>query len=196
VRAHHRFRRRGAGIAGILAIAALMLADQRGWLLVKHADDLAAYHGRRARVTRVIDGDTLEIALSDALNQRQATRARLWGIDAPEPANGNKPAAPLATEATEQLSRLAALGEVTLWIEPHQTRDTFGAVLVYVDAADGTKINEAMLEHGLARIDERLPHSRLTRFAQVQGTAKRQGIGMWAMRTPAEGEPLPPPASR
>ena len=166
-------------IAAIIALIALIIADQRGWLLVRHTDDLGSYHGRHARVTRIIDGDTLEIDLPDALGNRPVTRIRLWGVNAPEPARGSRPAEPFAADATARLAALTSAGDITLWLESHQTRDSFGEVLVFIESVDAVKINETLLEEGLAKTDETRPHSRLTRFAQLESAAKRQGLGIW-----------------
>lgn len=179
--ARRRLRRRSGAIAIAAILIVLIVLDQQGLLLVRQVDDLAAYHGVHARVTRVIDGDTVEIDLPDALNDSPVTRIRLWGIDCPEMARFNNPAEPLALEAAAMVQTLLGDdGEVLLWLESHQTRDRFSRVLAHVELPDGTVLNEALLEAGLARADDRWPHIHLVRYAQVEHAARRRGIGLWS----------------
>jgi endonuclease YncB( thermonuclease family) len=168
------------GIVALLALGLLILADRNGWLLVREADDMPAYHGRLARVVRVIDGDTLEVALGDALNDNApTTRVRLWGIDCPEMPHFDQVEEPLAREATDAALALVQEQEVRLFLEPQRPRDSYGRVLAHVESSDGRSLNEALLEAGLARADDRWPHTRLTRYAQVELAAKRAKVGLW-----------------
>ncbi len=166
-------------VAGVVLIA-LIIADRSGWLLVPKIDDMTAYHGASAEVLRVIDGDTIEIELSDAMRDRPVTRIRFWGLDCPETARPDRPADPYAKEATELTRMLAADRKVTLYLESHRTRGVFGQVLAHVQLPDGTSLNEALLSAGLAVADERWPHSRLGRYAQLERAAKRKTLGIWS----------------
>ncbi len=141
---------------------------------------MSASPGRRVEVVRVIDGDTLEIKHPDALNNRPVTRIRLWGLDCPETAKRDRSADPYADQATDQTRSLAADRMVTLSLESHRTRGTFGRVLAHVELPDGTSLNEALLSAGLAIADERWPHSLIGRYAQLERAAKRAGLGIWS----------------
>lgn len=162
-----------------LVAIAFIAADQRGWLLVRNADDFGLYHAKSARVTRVIDGDTFEIALPDALNRRDVTRIRLWGVNCPELARGDNAAEAGAQEAVDFVSTNIENSMITLWLESHQTRDPFGAVLAHVELQTGERLNEALLDAGLARCDDRWPHAALVRYTQREGAAKRTATGIW-----------------
>src|SRR5687767_14098436 len=70
-------RFRGLWIIASVALLCLIAADRQGWLLVRHADDLGAYHGMSAIVVRIIDGDTIDVDIADALNGKSTTRVRL-----------------------------------------------------------------------------------------------------------------------
>ena len=165
-------------VGGVLI--GLIIADRSGWLLVPKIDDMTAYHGASAEVLRVIDGDTIEIELSDAMHDRPVTRIRFWGLDCPETAKPDRPADPYANEATELTRMLTADRTVTLYLESHRTRGVFGRVLAHVELPDGTSLNEALLSAGLAVADERWSHSRLGRYAQLERAAKRAGLGIWS----------------
>lgn len=161
-------------------LSLLLAADNRGWLLVRNAHDLPRYHGQLAVVDRVIDGDTIDVALPDELSDAAVTRIRLWGIDCPELAHFDKPEQPLAREASSLAVAMVQGREVRLYLEAHQPRDAYGRVLAHVELTDGRSLNEALLEAGLARADDRWPHTRLTRYAQVELGARRAKIGLWS----------------
>lgn len=137
------------------------------------------YHGRRFNVTRVIDGDTLEIDCADALNRRAVTRVRLWGVNCPELAFNDRSDQPGAVAAAD-FTRTKMNGQrVLMWLEIHQTRDEFGAILAHLELEDGQKLNELLIQSGLARADDRWPHRSLVRFAQLEASAKRAKVGLW-----------------
>ncbi len=164
---------------GAAILLCLVIADRAGLLLVG-PDDMSVYHGRRVRVARVIDGDTLEIAAPDPVEGRPATHLRLLGIDAPEPAGRDQPAEAHADDAAALAAALVEGRDVTLTLESHRTRGSFGQVLAHVTLPDGSSLNEALLSAGLARADERWPHALLDRYAQLERAARRQELGIWA----------------
>lgn len=179
-----RFRRRPLIIGALTMLPLLIIADQRGWLATRPVDDMAAYHGRRASVLRVIDGDTLEVDLPDQLHQRSATRVALWGLNCPEPARAGRPSEPFSSDATALTTSLCANASVILWLESHRTRDGLGRVLAHVELPDGARLNERLLSAGLAKLDERWPHTMLTRYAQLEFSARRKAVGMWTRHKP------------
>jgi len=174
-----RFRRRPLALGALVMVPLLIAADLQGWLAVRAVDDMAAYHGMRARVIRVIDGDTLEIDLPDALHDRGATRVALWGINAPEPARAGRPSEAYAPQARAHAQSLCRNAEVILWLESHRPRDPLGRVLAHVELPDRSRLNEQMLASGLARLDDRWPHTMLTRYAQLEFAARRKILGIW-----------------
>ena len=164
----------------LLLLILLALADRQGWLLVPREDDLATYHGVHATVTRVVDGDTLEVDLRDARQQSDVTRIRLWGIDSPEFADGAVADQPGAREAHLLARSLVEGQRVMILLEPQRLRDRWGSLLAHVELEDGTSVAAALLEAGWATADDRWPHSMQMRFAQLQRSAKQKRIGLWA----------------
>jgi endonuclease YncB( thermonuclease family) len=162
-----------------LLIVALVALDQRGWLFFDSEDDVRVYHGRRFNVTRVIDGDTIEIDCADSLNRRAVTRVRLWGVNCPELAFHDRSDEPGAAEAADFTRTMTNGRQVLVWLETHQTRDEFGAILAHLELDDGQKLNELMIQSGLARADDRWPHRSLVRFAQLEAGAQRAKVGLW-----------------
>ncbi len=174
-------RRRGWAIT-ILVLASLIAADRAGWLLVRSPDDLTAYHEAETLVARVIDGDTIEIETPDPRHRRPATQVRLWGIDCPERAGPRRAAGePFAEEALALARSLAEGRRIRIALEPHRTRDVHGRLLAHVELPDGTSLNETLLEAGLAAADDRWPHARLIRYAQIERSARRAGAGAWGV---------------
>lgn len=174
------FRRAPAILLFTIVLIALVVADQRGWLLVRAHDDFRAYHGVVAAVTRVIDGDTFEIALPDALHGTIVTRVRLCGVDCPELGAFGEPDQPYAADAAALATATLHGAAITLELEAHQTRDSFGRLLAHALLADGERLSERLLQAGLARAEERWPHSRLVRHAQLEAAARRTKTGIWS----------------
>jgi endonuclease YncB( thermonuclease family) len=174
----------------VLLLVLMALADRAGWLLAKASDDLARYDRVNAIVLRVIDGDTLDIAMADPVTGKDVTRVRLWGIDCPElgrPAQGSSPATstkPGAEDAMAMSRDLAEHSTVVLVLEAHRLRDRHRRLLAHVDLADGTRLNERLLKAGMARADDRWSHSMQRRYAQLEAAARRTGAGIWAQGQP------------
>lgn len=162
-----------------LALGALVAADHKGWLLVRGPDDLITYHGAHAHVTRVIDGDLLEVAVADRLHGRAQTQVRLWGVQCPRPAGSGRHAEALADEAREHARLLAEGQTVELALEPLRTRGELGRIMAHVRLADGSSLNETLLAAGLARADDRLPHAMLGTYQAAEQEAKREKRGIW-----------------
>ncbi|MCC6679620.1 MAG: thermonuclease family protein [Phycisphaeraceae bacterium] len=174
-----RSRRRRSLI--LLAAAVLLLAamDRLGFGLYQ-GGDMGRYHQQWFFVTRVIDGDTLEIAAPDG--QSPQTRVRLWGIDAPELSKPWQPleaGEPGAEEARLWLTWRCEGRMVKLTLQRHRLRGVYGRVLAYISGRDGVCANEWLLQQGLVREDGRWWHPQRLRYETVQETARRSGIGLW-----------------
>jgi len=119
---------------------------------------------------QVIDGDTIEIA---------GTTYRLYGIDAPEAGQKcekpGKGAWPCGKRATEALVDLIANGEVTC---DNRGSDDFGRVLAVCEA-EGTELNSAMVEAGMAWAFRR--YSDL--YTEQEDQARKSGTGVWQADT-------------
>jgi micrococcal nuclease len=124
----------------------------------------------RARVTEVVDGDTIDVAFDGGRDT-----VRYIGVDTPE---GGQP---FSTEAADANARLVA-GQ-TLCLEKDITdRDRFGRLLRYAWNADGTLVNEALLAEGVASISTFPPDVKYvdSRYRPAQDAAQAAGRGIWA----------------
>jgi endonuclease YncB( thermonuclease family) len=105
----------------------------------------------RARVTRVIDGDTLKVRFADGVR----TTVRLIGIDTPETKKPNTPVQCGGSAATARMKKLALRHgkgrSVTITTDPTQDlADRYGRLLAYVRAG-GTDLGRSMIASGWAR---------------------------------------------
>lgn len=146
-------------------------------------------------VTRVIDGDTIEVQIKEEL-----FRVRYIGVDAPEP---DQAYGGLALNRNIQLT---AGKEVTL-IQDLSDTDDFGRLLRYVIAGE-VFVNYQIALDGYALASAYPPNTacNLT-FEAAQALARTQQVGIWQsfssptllVETPSKGEesqsktPPPPP---
>ncbi len=174
-----RKRRRGWYVVVTLGVAVLLVLADRNGLLTEAGDEVARYDGKTFVVTRVIDGDTLELDVPDG--DERTTRVRLWGVDTPEKARRDppRPAEPFAEEATDLTRRLTQGQRVRLTLEPHRVRGNYGRLLAFMELPDGTFLNEALLATGLARADDRWSHRHVKRFESLERDAREAKKGLW-----------------
>lgn len=144
----------------------------------RRQEDLGRYHNRAFRVSRVIDGDTLDLDVADGTEGR--TRVRLWGVDTPEIRGETGPLLAFARTATEFTRETVEGRDVYVELSPKQTRDRYGRVLAYIYMdRNGVMLNEQLIELGLGQSDRRFPHHYLNRFEAAERRAQQKGLGMW-----------------
>jgi len=168
-------RRRRATLIGIGVIGAALLigrTEQAG------ARDGARYHGKRFSVTRVIDGDTLDLDAPDG--GRPATTVRLLGIDAPEAGSRDDPPMFYSRQAADRTGELTQDIEVTVYLEEAgPSRGRYGRLLAYLELPDGSLLNEVLLSEGCAYADRRFRHSYYQKYRQLEASARSLGKGLW-----------------
>lgn len=132
----------------------------------------------RATVTRHVDGDTFDVAITDPpAGMRTAETIRLLGIDTPELGE------PLGAEAQDLTARRAGGGPVYLALD-FRRRDRFDRLLAFVYLRDGTLLNAELLRNGLAvvyRADDLMYF--FAQFEDLERDARQEGIGLWEGRT-------------
>jgi micrococcal nuclease len=90
-----------------------------------------------ASVTKIIDGDTLDVRVDD-----REERVRIFGIDTPE--RGDR----CFSEAAQALESMA--GASVLLRADARERDRGGRLLRYVYTSDGVSIDASMISAGMA----------------------------------------------
>jgi micrococcal nuclease len=126
-----------------------------------------------APVTRVVDGDTIEVRLDERLE-----KVRLIGIDTPESVKPGTPVQCYAKAASAETERLLDGRRVTLRFDAER-RDRYGRLLAYV-YRDGLFVNAELVERGYARtltIPPNVAHADL--FARLARDARERGRGLW-----------------
>jgi micrococcal nuclease len=133
-----------------------------------------ADHDATATVTRVVDGDTIDI--SPSVEGR--SRVRLIGMDTPEVYFGTQPYGPEASAfAKQQLDG----EEVRLELDV-QKIDPYGRLLAYVYLPDGKMFNETLLEEGYAQVATFPPNVKyVDRFLEAQREARAANRGLWGL---------------
>ena len=129
---------------------------------------------KQVTVSRVIDGDTIEVEMGGGLFQKsQRKRVRLYGIDAPESSQqGGK-------ESTEHLKRLIG-SRKRIWLDTMDV-DRYGRTvgLVYPRREHpADSYNYAMVRDGQARSYMAKGKDRKT-FEEVERAAAERGWGIW-----------------
>lgn len=140
----------------------------------------------QASVSRVVDGDTIEVAIGNEIH-----RVRLLGIDAPETVHPTRPEQCYGRQASDELRRLLPAGSVIQLSRDIEPRDHFERLLLYVHREDGLFVNQWLVDEGLADSVFYEPNTfhRVT-FTRAANRAKANGAGLWGA---CEGpdQPLP-----
>ena len=142
----------------------------------------------RGRVTAVLDGDTVIVALPGG-----DERVRLLGIDSPELHESNKLDREVARsgQSRSEIQALGAAAQRALAAEVEgravrlerdvEARDRYRRLLAWVWRDDGTLVNEAMVRTGWARLYTFPPNVRhVERLRAAQAAAREAGRGLWA----------------
>lgn len=137
-----------------------------------------------ALVTRVFDGDTVDVA--------GVGRVRLLGIDAPEMGGRFERPAPFALEARERLQALVLRRWVRLECDGTR-RDEYGRRLAYVFLETKEFINARLVREGLARVSARTRLRVWDELRNAEDEAQARRRGMWGERprVPSQSYTLP-----
>lgn len=132
-----------------------------------------------ARVTKVVDGDTIRVAL----NNKDET-IRMIGINTPESVDPRREVECFGKEASNRLKELVSGKDVLLEADQSQDeRDRYGRLLRYV-WLNGMNINKAMVSEGFAyEYTYDLPYKYQSEFRSAQVEAQSTKKGLWAEST-------------
>jgi micrococcal nuclease len=128
-------------------------------------------------VVSVADGDTITVSV-DGVDER----VRLIGIDSPEL---RRPAECFGQQAADHLTEMLAGEAVRLVADPTQDdRDRYGRLLRYVELADGTDVNAALIHNGYAfEYTYDAPYERQAQFRRQEAEASSAHVGLWSAAT-------------
>lgn len=128
---------------------------------------------QRAKVVRVVDGDTVDVRLASGAKRR----VRMLGINTPEMKPRQCGAVPATTSARKMLPRGT---RVVLVSDPTQARkDRYGRLLRYVMKGN-VDISQRQVARGWARVYVvGKPFKRVAKYRHAQAVAKRKHRGIW-----------------
>jgi micrococcal nuclease len=150
---------------GLLLIAGCALDQRR--------DTAREPAGAVASVTRVIDGDTIEVEIGG----RRDT-VRYIGVDTPETVKQGTPVQCLGPQASAFNHRLVDGKQIRLRFD-RELRDDYGRLLAYVYAGR-RMINAALVRRGYARTLTIAPNTQFAaRLQRLEMRAGRIGRGIW-----------------
>ncbi len=144
----------------------------------------------RATVTRVIDGDTIEVQIIErrdgpgagAAEVGQRYDVRLVGIDTPESVKPNSPVECYGKEASAATAALLEGSEVTL-IKDVEEADQYDRILRYVYLGE-EMANARLVVNGYAAVYTYPPNVRhADLFVQLQREARKEDRGLWSQDT-------------
>jgi len=137
--------------------------------------DQAAEAGT-VRVVRVVDGDTIRVALPSGEEP-----VRYIGIDTPESVKPGSPVECFAKRASAFNERLVA-GERVRLVRDVEERDRYGRLLAYVyRQRDGLFVNAELVRRGYATVATFPPNvAHETDFRRLAERARLSGRGLWS----------------
>lgn len=130
----------------------------------------------KAEITRVVDGDTMKVAIGD-----KEETIRLLLVDTPETKHPDLPVQPFGPEASQFAKEQLENKQVQLELDVSE-RDKYGRLLVYL-WKDDVMFNELLLQEGLARVAYVYPPNikYVDQFREIQQEAQQQEIGIWSI---------------
>ncbi len=131
---------------------------------------------QRFLVTRVIDGDTIELSTGQ--------KVRYVGMDTPETVDPRRPVGCFGKEASSENKKLVEGKEVILEKDVSET-DKYSRLLryVYLPLPDGNLlfVNDYLVRAGFAKVYTYPPDVKFNeQFLQAEREARTQNRGMWA----------------
>lgn len=110
------------------------------------------YEYRVKNITKIVDGDTIDVDIDLGFNISYSQRVRLAGIDTPESRTADKFEKSLGLESKEYLKyKLKDAKLIVIKTEKPDSSEKYGRILgwLYVDG-DTVSINDQMIEDGYA----------------------------------------------
>ena len=145
-------------------------------------------------VTRVVDGDTIEVRMSDG----ELEKVRLLLVDTPEVFGGVEC---YGRETSAFVRGLLPAGAIVRLERDETNRDSFGRLLRYLYLPDGTMLNERLVEDGYAEYNpyDGVNVRHAARIEAAQTRAQATGAGLWSACAatsppPPSSPPTPEPA--
>ena len=126
-------------------------------------------------VTRVVDGDTIVVAIAG-----QENKVRLIGVDTPESVHSDESKNVPYGKISSDFTRSVLEGKMVYLEYDVEHNDQYGRVLAYV-WLDDVMFNKTLLIEGHAVLATYPPNVRyVDDFTKLQTQAREDGKGLWA----------------
>ncbi len=158
-----------------LMVSILMLSElKRGFPFLSLEED-AESESLFYRVTRVVDGDTIEL--------EDGRKVRYIGINTPETVDPRRKVECFGKEASSFNKSLVEGKKVRLEKDVSET-DRYGRLLRFAYLEDGTFVNEVLVREGYAYAAAYVPDiTRKAFFAETEKDARENERGLWSPNT-------------
>ena len=138
-------------------------------------DTVAGVEGQLVLVTKVIDGDTIEI--------ESGQHVRLIGVDTPETVDSRRPVGCFGKEASNEVKRLLE-GKQVILEKDVEDMDHYKRLLryVYLPLPDGNQlfVTDYLIREGFGKALNIPPDDRYaTQFYEAQNQARQLKKGLW-----------------
>jgi len=136
-------------------------------------------HGYTVKVSRVIDGDTIELTNGETI--------RYIGIDTPETKHPFKPVQAFGKEASDCNTKLVEGKTVRIETDV-QEKDKYGRTLAYV-WVDTIFVNAELVKQGYAQVSTYPPNVKYQElFLELQTEARDAKRGLWSEEASKESQ--------
>lgn len=131
------------------------------------------------RVTKVVDGDTLEV------DDSENSKIRVIGIDTPETVDPRKSVQCFGKEASNKAKEMLLSQFVTLVADESQgNKDKYGRLLRYITLSNGSDFGLAMISGGYAHeYTYSTPYQKQAEYKQAEIDARNENLGLWSTST-------------
>lgn len=156
---------------GLIIIAALLVLKIARHQKVTETNQPGLYS-----INHFVDGDTITVNMNGSVET-----VRMIGIDTPETHKPNTPVQCYGETAASYTKTLIGNSKVRLQADPLDTnRDVYGRLLRYVYLADGTFVNEKLIQNGYGFAYTYFPFEKSAEFKSHETIAKNSGRGLWS----------------
>lgn len=140
-----------------------------------------SYILEHAYVTRVIDGDTIEVSLDDS---DEKNKVRLIGINSPE-TSGRRGRECYGLESSQFATKKLQHSSITMHRDStQQNRDKYNRLLRYVTMDTGTDFGLSMIRSGYAyEYTYKNPYAQQKLYRSAEKNARIQSLGLWSEST-------------
>ncbi len=140
---------------------------------------IAGIEGEKASVTRVVDGDTIDVSINGA-----PFTVRFVGMDTPETVDPRRPVGCFGKEASNETKSLLT-GKTVILQKDISNTDKYKRILryIYLPLEDGTYlfVNDFLVREGFAKVYTYPPDVKYDqRFKEAEQEAKANNRGMWS----------------